>query len=90
MRVGQKLILREFMFGKSITTMESLNKEHFRAAPFVLCKEVFVFFGRLKCIETIGRKYYGTSSCVLCREIVPISERPLSEISLYIQVIADM
>ena len=29
-----------------------------------------------------------TSSCVLCREAVPISECPLSEISLYVQCVA--
>ena len=61
--------------------MESPNKEQFETI-FVLCLEV-VLFERSKMYWNYRGKISGTTSCVLYREIVPVSERPLSEISLY-------
>ena len=61
--------------------MESPNNEQF-GTMFVLCLEV-VLFERSKMHWNYREKISGTASCVLYREIVPVSERPLSETSLY-------
>ena len=61
---------------------ESPNKGHFRAALFVLCKEV-VLFEEVEMYYNYREKYFWTSNCVLCGEGILISECPLSDISLY-------
>ena len=64
-----------------ICTVEPPNIGHFRAASFVLCKEV-VLFERFKMYWNYIEKYFGVSSCVLCIEAVLILECPLYEILL--------
>ena len=53
-----------------------------QAVSFVEGLSLFqsVYYQRVHCI---GRKYLGTRSCVLRKEIVLVSERLLSESSLY-------
>ena len=71
-------------------TVEPPNKGHvgdnINSAVVSFVERLSSFIGS-KCIRSIGKPIFGTLTCVLCKEVyytVPISEGPLSEVTLYV------
>ena len=74
------MIMYMYMYIYSTCTVEPPSKGHFGNSHFVPCRDVVLFSEvEINCIYTLG-----DIGSVLCKEVVPFSEDPLLEISIYV------
>ena len=78
-----------FLFVYEYCGISECSKVHFGTASFVLCREVGLF-GRFKMHCSYREKIFLDVKLCPCREGVLSAERPLSEIPLYLDVVAGL